>query len=279
MRKHKDENIKTIKHKIKLNTWILYLRNLNILDIIGRILLGIVAILFWLYIIITPIYYDVDLSHLTNWGLIMGCIFYSILFVGTFFPPILRFGLIILLTTYHAFLYLIFIGILVIIAYNPSIVQESIDEHGLSNTLIANFLVHYFPVILFYVVFYIFIYERAKVEYDDVFSTSKYDRNYSSDTLYIFLQIFLGAGTLTLIYLLVFDPTIEYNVPELPFVLVLLADFLIIFFTNGSLIIIFIFKKDDFKNKLYDNITINNTYLSLPYKKKISKNTNISKIP
>jgi len=132
MRKRYDGKIKFRKKNIHLNTRIYTIRNLTILDVIGRIVLILVSVMFWLYVILTPIYYEINLDHLTNWGLIMGFIYYNMLVVGSFITPILRYGLLIMMTTYHAFLYLICIGILVVIAYNPTIIQNSIDTNGLS---------------------------------------------------------------------------------------------------------------------------------------------------
>jgi len=78
----------------------------------------------------------------------------------------------------------------------------------------------------------------------------------ASSAIFVFMQIFGGAGLLSLLYLLLFDPSVEYEAPELPFVLILMMAFVIILVVNGGLLLILIFHNPNYKWDRYTKVVI-----------------------
>ena len=108
------------------------LSGISFISWVGRVALSLIPICLWVYIIYGTAKNTMEITHLTNWSLTLGLAFYTVVTLGTLFPPILKYGMLVLLFMYHAILYIVMIGILVIVAYNPTIFQEAIDKYGLS---------------------------------------------------------------------------------------------------------------------------------------------------
>ena len=115
------------------------LDNIDVISWLGRGALLLLSLGFWAYIIVGSIQIDIEITHLTNWSLILGLIFYTITFIGTLFPPILKYAMLLLLLPYHALLYIVAIGILIIVSYDVTIFQEAIDKYGLAKVTLITY--------------------------------------------------------------------------------------------------------------------------------------------
>ena len=101
----------------------------------------------------------------------------------------------------------------------------------------ANFFAHYLPVIVFYVVFITVIYQRTSANFKKVFS----GLSPGGGMYFLAMQVYGGIVTLMVIYLLIFDPAVQYKAPNLPSIMFFILGFIIVSVFNIPLVVILVF--------------------------------------
>jgi hypothetical protein len=204
---------------------------------LGRVLLAAWTLVMVAYCFVGRALGAFGLNHFTNWAWLLGIAFYTACTVGLFVRPVLRWTMLTALLLYHGLIVGVAGGILaVLLTDDTAIEDEQADGADIGHIMVANFFIHYLPVIVFYIVFGVALVNPARRALQHAMHCALVLR--AERIAYVWLTA-MSAFAPFAVYFMWYDPAVVYDFDAVSFP-VAVALLLALMGTANALLVVYL---------------------------------------